>query len=166
MCVTRSVRWQVLGMGLLLAMVLAGPALAKEEVPLKARGTGYATITALGPPVAFNIDGSGQATHLGRYTVEGRDGVVYPDGTWEGTYVWTAANGDTITTHAEGYLTAEPAPYGGWEATYKILDGTGRFAGASGEFDQTGVWLDPVIAAQRRFAVVWEGTISSPGSHK
>src|SRR5215475_419009 len=48
--------------------------------------------------------GSGQATHLGRFTQEGMV-VVEDDGSAEGTEVFTAANGDQLFMEVEGFPT-------------------------------------------------------------
>ena len=51
---------------------------------------------------------------------------------------WTAANGDTFTTvfHGQLYPTDDPALLT-FEVTHTVVDGTGRFNGATGSF--TGV---------------------------
>jgi hypothetical protein len=111
--------------------------------------------------------GEGQATHLGHYTVVGRDGLLNPvTGAWTGHYTWIAANGDEVSTFATGQLVVLPNGDDGWVADYTIEGGTGRFAGATGSFHQVGDFLAPISISPRPFSVVWEGTISSPGSKK
>ena len=72
--------------------------------------------------------GSGQATHLGRFTRLGR-GIVHEDGSAEVTVVFTAADGDQLFIEAKGVPTNSPATIGG---TYTFTGGTGRFSDASG----------------------------------
>lgn len=85
----------------------------------------------------FVINGQGNANLLGRFTVRnevcflpGEDGQIIPQSAWLG--VLTAANGDEIHTmldftwEGEGYY-------------YIIIDGTGKFDGATGYIIMTGV---------------------------
>jgi hypothetical protein len=76
---------------------------------------------------------------LGRFTLDFSHRVNLDTLEGSGTAVFTAANGDTLITDAEGE--AEPVP-GSPTAytvveTHKVTGGTGRFAGASGEFTIT-----------------------------
>ena len=104
--------------------------------------------------------GSGQATHLGRFTQVGMV-VVEADGSAEGTEVFTAANGDQLFMEVEGSPTNECAPvtieFIPICGTFTVTGGTGRFSGASGKADFMGVItfdeFDPHIA------VAFAGTI-------
>ena len=78
----------------------------------------------------LKIIGSGEASHIGRYTVEitwctggpGNQGNDFITGTL------TVANGDTIDFESkEGSFTAT-------SVEYRVTDGTGRFHDAKGEF--------------------------------
>ena len=85
---------------LALALSLAGPAAAGESAPFKGTLEGVATITPLGPTaVSVHIEGAGYATHLGRFTVEVPHLVNPQTRIATGSYVFTAANGDTLTRH-------------------------------------------------------------------
>ena len=101
------------------------------------------TVTPLTPPFAsVLIQASGQATHLGRFTVEIPHTVNQALRMASGTYVFTAANGDTLTAEFTG--------------------GTGRFAGATGSFTAERVFTMATSTTTGSF----EGTISSPGAAK
>ncbi len=95
--------------------------------------------------------GSGQATHLGRFTRLGR-GIVHEDGSAEVTVVFTAADGDQLFIEAKGVPTNSPATIGG---TYTFTGGTGRFSDASGGADFVGVIASDGI----HITVAFEGTI-------
>src|SRR4029434_3818639 len=77
---------------------LAGVLSNDREVPFKGRLEGTATITPGTPPfLSVSIEGTGNATHLGRFTVEIPHLVNPTNRTSTGTYEFTAANGDTLT---------------------------------------------------------------------
>ena len=76
-----------------------------QEVPFKGRLEGTATITGMPPFVSVSIEGTGNATHLGRFTVEIPHVVNTTNRTSTGTYEFTAANGDTLTAGFTGQAT-------------------------------------------------------------
>ena len=80
------------------------------------------------------MDGAGTATHLGNWTNTGSFVLNPFTGQGHGTIDVVAANGDHLMFTAEG--TADPL--GNIVATYSIIGGTGRFAGASGAGDFLG----------------------------
>ena len=87
------------------------------------------------PPPAFTINGTqkGNATHLGAFTARSVDNVIGTSAT--GTWDFTAANGDQLFSETEGVETAfEPPNISRVTLRARIVGGTGRFAGASGEF--------------------------------
>jgi hypothetical protein len=102
-------------------------------VPFKGSFEGTQTSTPLQPGSAF-VDGSatGQATHLGRFTVEFPHRVDFATRTGKGTFTFTAANGDTLTADFNGQ--AQPGPIVSIVEEATITGGTGRFAGATGSF--------------------------------
>jgi hypothetical protein len=139
----------------------SGAASQGTSVPFKGNFEGTQRITPLQPPLAF-VDGSatGNATHLGRFTVEFPHTANFATRTGEGTFTFTAANGDTLTADFTGQ--AQPGPIVSIEEHATITGGTGRFAGATGSF-----------IVQRQFDPAtgttmgsFEGTISSPGAGK
>jgi hypothetical protein len=105
---THSWRTVSLVMALTAIMGLALPALGDDGRPFR----GHADETIIdAEPVAdgflVTATGSGQATHLGRFTRLGRV-VVHADGSAEGTVVFTAANGDQLFMEIEGVPTNPP----------------------------------------------------------
>jgi len=102
----------------------------------------------------------GIMTHVGKYT--GRDKDLPPNfvftgeltGIQSGVEIITAANGDEIWTESTAYITfVNDGTYlnGTYTGTWKIYDGTGRFAGATGSatinngvFDKDGSYHNSV----------------------
>ncbi len=133
-----------------------------QEVPFKGRWEGALTARTVTPTsLLLSFDGTGNATHLGRFTVEVRIVLDTRDRTLTGTYEFTAANGDTLTASFTGHspLTPPGVPQGGVEPA-TITGGTGRFASASGNFTTERV----VYLATGLTTGSFEGTISSPGA--
>jgi hypothetical protein len=120
------------------------------------------TITPIDPPVvSVLVEGTGNMTHLGRFTLEFTAVVNQATRTPIGlaTYVFTAANGDTLTAEGNGQGTVV-AP-----GVLSIVDngtftaGTGRFEDATGSF----VLRRTFHIAQGVTSGTFEGTVSSPG---
>ncbi len=115
---------------------LACPVTAGEHVPFKGSLEGVVTITPINPPIVFVlVEGTGKATHLGKFTVQIPHIVNRSNSTAVGSYQFVAANGDTLTADFTGY--AEPTSTPGVlyiEETATITGGTGRFAHATGKF--------------------------------
>lgn len=117
-----------------LALCLAGPVSATGQIPFKGTLAGTATVTPLAPPVvAVEIHATGTATYLGRFTLHAPHVVNQATLTAVGTYLLTAANGDTITADLAGTaVMLEPPNVIGITETATVTGGTGRFAGATG----------------------------------
>lgn len=139
------------------------------HVPFEGRLQGEFTFSPEAPPstfanVAFTSVG-GVATHLGRFTMQAphRVDLATLPAQASGTFVLTAANGDTVTASFTGLgtPTATPGLFMIVE-TATITGGTGRFAGATGNFviersvDLVGLYTEGSI----------DGVISSPGAAK
>jgi hypothetical protein len=117
-----------------LAAAISQPAMAQNPLPF--RGTYESSESSGGGtfPVFLQVlGGSGQATHLGRFTVAAKWHVNVLTGTAVGTFRLTAASGDTLVGTANGtsvmldglaYITE----------ICVITGGTGRFSGATGTF--------------------------------
>ncbi len=88
---THSWRTASLMMALTLLVGFALPALGDDWLPFR----GHYAHDGTAP-------GSGQATHLGRFTQEGMVVVDPDDGSAEGTEVFTAANGDQLFADVGG----------------------------------------------------------------
>ena len=140
----------------------ASEARGGSELPFQGRLEGVATITPLPPFLSVSIEGTGNATHLGRFTVENTHVVNTTDRTATGTYNFTAANGDTLTADFTGQ--ADPATPGVLSIVEiaTITGGTGRFAGATGSFTVERLFSQVTGVTSGSF----EGTISSPGAGK
>jgi hypothetical protein len=140
--------------------------LSREEVPFKGSGEGVVTArTPLTPSfVSLLTEATGNATHLGRFTVEIAHVVNTVARTVTGSYEFTAANGDTLIADVTGPYAPtleNPRVLLGVE-TATVTGGTGRFAGATGSFTVERLLnLDTFLTT-----VSFEGTISSPGAGK
>ncbi len=104
----------------------ATAATGASELPF--RGTLAATETEDGS--LHHLVGTGNATHLGRFTLTS-DFTVTTTATASGTAVWTAANGDQLFTTVTG-VAIVTFPTAAISETHTITGGTGRFADASG----------------------------------
>jgi hypothetical protein len=143
-----------------LLLTLAGPVAAGDQVKFKGRLEGTVTVTPLGPPMAsVLIEGTGTASQLGSFTLEIPHLVNQALQTGSGTYVFTAANGDTLTAAFAGQASFVSPGVIATHETAVITGGTGRFAGATGTFtaDRTFFLATGVTVGS------FEGTISSPG---
>ena len=137
---------------------------AAKEVPFEGRLEGGGTIVFEPSPSPFffvDFKGTGHATHLGRFTVEGPHRVNSATGIAIGSFTFTAANGDTLTADfiGVGIPTVTPGVFSIVE-TATITGGTGRFAGATGSFRVERL----VEFATGVTSGSFEGTISSPGA--
>jgi hypothetical protein len=152
------------------ALAVGGTASASRSnqlsLPFSATDAGIgvivgADVDAAGNPVFKTADsGTGQATHLGRFTLSATENVnVGTKTVTEGFYTLVAANGDTLTGTYRGDVLPDLT---GYVVSGPITGGTGRFAGATGSL----VWhgrLDPVTFI---FSDVIDGVISLPRSHQ
>jgi hypothetical protein len=111
---------------------------AAPQIPFKGRLSGSWTADFDAPPSPFFtvvFDGSGNGTHLGRFVFHTVHRVNTVDGSAAGSYQLTSANGDTLAGDFTGASrpTLTPNVFAIVE-TVAVTGGTGRFAGASGEF--------------------------------
>ena len=101
-----------------------------SELPFKGTYEGLETVDPL-VPSHHHLDATGNATHLGRFTVTAK-WTLAPTGNF-GTSTWIAANGDELTTSFSRSGVAAP-PTITFTEHHAITGGTGRFANASGTF--------------------------------
>jgi hypothetical protein len=151
-------------LAVLVAVGLVAPAAAGEFVPLRGTLEGNDQLVVPPPLATIHGIGFGEATELGRFaydlnaTVDFR--VPPPHGV--GVLTLAAANGDMLIAETDGFST--PVIPGilvlvTEEAT--IVDGTGRFANASGRFTIT-----RLVYQDTRFTIgSFEGVISTPGEN-
>jgi hypothetical protein len=131
---------------------------AGRSVPFKGFLEGTQTVTPLEPPNALvNGEATGNATHLGRFTVQFPHTVNFETARGEGTFTFTAANGDTLTADFFGF--AQQGQIVSIEEEATIKGGTGRFAGATGAF----IVRRQFNPASGVTTGTFDGTISTPG---
>lgn len=120
---------------LLLTTSLADPAAAGKSVPLKGSVQAVESYDIQFPTMFVDTIGSGNATHLGRFTVTWEFTVNLLNGAGIGSAHFIAANGDSLFTESlgQGDSTETPGVNRVVEA-HTIKGGTGRFAGATGSF--------------------------------
>jgi hypothetical protein len=145
------------------ATIVGGVVAGEKWVPFKGRLEGTVTITPLTPPFAsVLIEGTGNATQLGRFTVEIPHLVNQAARMGGGSYEFTAANGDTLTADFTGQATLAAPGVLSIRETATITGGTGRFAGATGSFTTERLFNTATLTTSGSF----EGTISSVGASK
>ena len=156
----RLVGFSVLS-AVLVALALTAPAAAAEnQVPFKGTSSGIVTTVGFDPVagiVYVRSDGQGEATHLGRFTVVGYVAIDVVSGGVQGIVTLTAANGDMLVLALVGGPGIDPAQGIG---TFTIVDGTGRFQGATGHFEQVITFAGSPPAEVIPYTEVIEGTIS------
>lgn len=143
------------------ALGLAGPIAAGEQVPFKGSLEGTATVTPLAPPfVSVYVEATGNATQLGRFTLDIPHIVNRANLTATGTYEFSSANGDAVYADFDGVSMPTDVPNViAIVETATITGGTGRFAGATGSFTAYRLF-DRVAGTTIGY---FEGTISRPG---
>jgi hypothetical protein len=107
------------------------------------------------------VEGTGNATHLGKFALAIPHRVNRVTRTAIGSYHFTAANGDTLSADFTGQ--SMPTPTLGVIAiveTATITGGTGRFAGATGGFTSERLYDTLIGTTTGSF----NGTISSLGA--
>lgn len=138
---------------------LTGPVAAQVQVPFYGRLAGVDIGTPLVPPIAsVRVTATGNATQLGAFKFTLLATVNTATGMGTGTFLFTAANGDTVFGTATGQATFTP-PNVLTIGEIAIIDGgTGRFAGATGSFSVTR--LKNTVTGETIGS--FEGTISTP----
>jgi hypothetical protein len=118
----------------ILFLLLGTIPVSAVERPMALKGAGVATLITneAGIPIAANATGSGTATHLGQWTVNGTvtytlgsDGVLRSSG----LNTLTTSNGDKLHFQIDGIL--DPVA-GVDQGVFTFVGGTGRFEGATG----------------------------------
>jgi hypothetical protein len=151
-------RAALIAVGLILS--IAGPVSAGDQVPFRGTMSGTATVSPIAPPiVSVLLQTSGRATQLGRFTLEAPHTVNQATLTAVGTYVFTAADGSTLTASLAGSATLVAPGVLAISETGTITGGTGRFAGATGSFSTERTFFPAIGETYGSF----EGWISTPG---
>lgn len=115
-----------------------------HAVPFNARFAQEQTVFEEGPPVYVEMEGLGNASHLGKTNIWVGQlwGGIFPNLEGEAEVVFTAANGDKLKAYLYAFNTIELGEMGPVFATITgsgyFTGGTGRFENASGTYDMTG----------------------------
>ena len=156
----RLYRFRVLA-AVLAALIFSGSATAGKQVPFKGRSSGIVTAVGFDPVkgIAYtHVEGSGEATHLGHFAVTGDVAVEVATGIPTGTWTLTAANGDMLFLEMTGSGIDPTHGFG----DFTVVGGTGRFAEATGSYEQIITFALPLGTADIiPYTDVFEGTISS-----
>jgi hypothetical protein len=106
---------------------------AKTEKPFKGSLNAVEIDTLSFPFLTVNLRGTGNATHLGRFTATLNLQVNVITATSTGTFALIAANGDSVSGTVIGQATSVGSIASIVE-TATMAGGTGRFADAAGSF--------------------------------
>jgi hypothetical protein len=129
-----------------------------QASPFKGELEGTSSITPLEFPFAsVVVTATGNATHLGKFTITIPHTVNFTTASGVGTFTFTAANGDTVTGTFTGQ--AQEGPIVSIEEHATITGGTGRFERATGSF----TLHRQLVQATEVTTGSFEGTISAPG---
>jgi hypothetical protein len=115
-----------------LASIVASAVAA--ETPFKGKLNAVETSHLVFPIASVNREGTGTATYLGKYTEHATLQVNVLTMSSTGAATFTAANGDTLSATVVGQATRIGPTVLSIVEVYTITGGTGRFAGATGNF--------------------------------
>lgn len=134
------------------------------EVPFKGTFEGVLTVsTPTDPPLLPSfIEATGNATHLGRFTLEVPHVVNPVTRTGTGRFEFRAADGDMLTADFVGQATVIAPGVLSTVDTATITGGTGRFANATGRFTGGRTF----VLATGAVTGFFEGTIATAGGSK
>jgi hypothetical protein len=142
-----KMRTPILAAGLILAAIVVTPAAAGDQRPMTGQFTaqaGPATPRCGADALTLGFEIRGVASHLGSLTGTGSNCTEFTLATnavavWDGLATFVAADGSTLSTTSEGMQEAPVAGRATFAITHTIGSGTGRFAGAAGVWEVTGV---------------------------
>jgi hypothetical protein len=119
----------------LVSAAFAISAVAQQQLPFKGTLAGV-EVDQFEPPntIVVNGTGSGNATHLGLFTVEYEVSVDLATGAGPAAAHFVSANGDSLFCEGNGQATEISPGVAMIVESYTITGGTGRFAGAAGAF--------------------------------
>lgn len=119
----------------LASTVFAAPAASERQFLLKGSVQDVETQQVAFPTITVDGTGSGNATHLGRYTISYHALLNIPTLSATGSATVVAADGSSLFGEGTGQGTPTGAPgIVSIVETYTITGGTGRFDGATGTF--------------------------------
>ena len=117
---------------ILITTALAGP--HTKEKHFQGKVSSFETAQFVGTTMFVDGSGTGQGTHLGRFTYNYEFTVDLPTLDAVGSAEFVAANGDSFTTTITPTVSDGAPGFAHLIETHTIVGGTGRFAGATGEF--------------------------------
>ncbi len=124
------------------AAMLPAHAADAKVTHITARDHGTFVTSPLSPPLVLTQDqGTGIATHLGHYSLQGSEVINLATlQVSDGSFTITAANGDSIVGTYAGTAagTSDPLVIT-YHVTGPVTGGTGRFQGAQGQLTWDGV---------------------------
>jgi hypothetical protein len=135
-----------IGSALLLSVALVLPVSAGDQRPVLGQFEGSGVEVSQRCPdaltIGFAIDGT--VSHLGRMTGGGSNCTEFTLGTgpvpiWDGIAILTAADGSTLTLAYEGQQGPPTNGVALFSHSDTVVDGTGRFAGATGQLTVEGL---------------------------
>ncbi len=144
---------------MILTAALAIPAAAQQQVPFKGAFQGKDTVN----PTTITTSGTGIGMQMGVFSLTQETSLT----TFNGSAHWAAANGDSInstflssadvSTQSLGYITITEI--------HNVTAGTGRFAGAQGNFvlERTHILAPSADGTHVTFGS-FHGTITPPGA--
>jgi hypothetical protein len=147
------------------ALALPIQAVAGAQVPLKGSDVGgftFPTTCDSGTALVVDIDGNGNATQVGKYAYAALECFNPVTLLYQGEFTIAAANGDVLRGTYSGEVVEIVGTVGLYEQDAVVTGGTGRFAGASGQFHVSG----EADLATGNYSQELAGTVSSPGSAK
>lgn len=158
MRILQKLTW--LGIAAAVLAATAAPSSAQTHPNLVGAYAGTTTQTYVqgtSPTLVVNLTAAGYANQLGWFTAVGQQTVSVQTGTYTGNYVFTIANGDTLTATTSGirHLCLSSGVYS-LEEGFTITGGTGGFAGATG----SGTGLGVFGALTNQIALTFNGTLS------
>ncbi len=127
-----------LALAVVVILGLTGPLPADEQVPFKGSLEGLDTAVGANPPFVYvEVTATGYATHLGMFTYVAQQTVDTRTRIATGTFLFTAANGDTVFGTVSGKATLTAPGILTIVEQAIITGGTGRFEDATGNFSLT-----------------------------
>ena len=153
---------------MILTAALDVPAAAQQRVPFKGTFQGNDAVTPGPSPttIVVTTSGTGIGTLVGRFSFIEEITANLENGRHTGTALWTAANGDTISTTVSGTAAPSDNPnYLKITETHTITGGTGRFTGAQGSFpvDRMHAFAAESDGTHLTFGS-FQGTMTPPGA--
>ena len=109
--------------------------------------------------VVLDISGSGQATHLGRVSVDGPSFTDLVAGTQTGTSTLTAADGSQLEVEIDGTFGFTSATDVEFSGSWSVISGTGRFEDSSGG----GSYEGTASIASNTGTLLMEGEVTDTG---